>query len=94
MNTLFSTITSPLQAQDLDIDNPDIGKMVFMALYNLDRFREFVFGSTFLQRFDVDSVRVEKIKRDDLELLKLSIDWIKFGLFGQKLFQVKDRRQG
>ncbi|MCJ7593845.1 MAG: YkgJ family cysteine cluster protein [Desulfobacterales bacterium] len=94
MNTLFSTITSPLQAQDLDIDNPDIGKMVFMALYNLDRFRAFVFGSTFLQRFDVDSIRVEKIKRDDLELLKLGIDWLKFGLFGQKLFQVRDEGQG
>ncbi|MBU2497345.1 MAG: YkgJ family cysteine cluster protein [Proteobacteria bacterium] len=91
MNALFSTITSPLQAGDLDIDNPNIAKMVFMGLYNLDRFRDFVFGSTFLERFDVDSVRIEKIKRDDTELLKFAIDWIKFGLLGQKLFQVKEK---
>ena len=91
MNTLFSTVTSPLQALDLDIDNPNIAKMVFMALYNLDRFRDFVFGSTFLERFDVDSVKIERIKRDDTELLKIAIDWIKFGLFGQKLFSISKK---
>ena len=92
MNTLFSTITSPLQAGELDIDNPHIAKMVFMALYNLDRFRDFVFQSTFLQKFDVDSATIEKIKRDDTELYKFGINWIKFGLFGQKLFQVKGKK--
>lgn len=91
MNTLFSSITVPLQAQDLDIDNPDIHKMVFMALYNLDKFRDFVFKSTFLDRFELDPARIEKIKRDDMELLKFGIDWIKFGLFGQKLFSVRPK---
>ena len=43
MNDLFSHITSPLRAQDLDITNPQIYKMVFMALYNLDKFRNFIF---------------------------------------------------
>jgi Fe-S-cluster containining protein len=91
MNTLFSSITVPLQAQDLDIDNPDILKMVFMALYNLDKFRDFVFKSTFLDRFELDPARIEQIKRDDIELLKFGIDWIKFGLFGQKLFSVRPK---
>jgi Fe-S-cluster containining protein len=89
MNALFSQITVPLQAQELDIDNPDIGKMVFMASYNLDKFREFVFNSTFLDRLEVDSVRVDKIKRSDKELLIFGLDWIKFGIFGQILFRVK-----
>ena len=91
MNTLLSSLTAPLQAQDLDVDNPEIHKMVFMALYNLDKFRDFVFKSTFLDRFDVDPARIEKIKRDDVALLKFGIDWIKFGLFGQKLFKVKPK---
>ena len=89
MNTLFSQVTNPLRAQDFDIDNPKIYQMVFMALYNLDRFRDFVFGSTFLDRFEVEKVKIEKIKRSDLELLKFAFDWIKFGIFGQKTFQVK-----
>ena len=91
MNTLLTTITAPLKAQQLDIDNPDISKMVFMSLYNLDKFRDFVFKSTFLERFDVDPLLIEKIKRSDVELLKFAIDWIKFGIFGQKLFKVKGK---
>ena len=61
-----------------------------MAMYNLDKFRDFILKSTFLDRFDVDGIRLEKIKRNDVELLKFGIDWIKFGVFGQKLFKVKE----
>ena len=37
----------------------------------------------------VDDLTIEKIKRSDIELLKFAMDWIKFGIFGQKTFQVK-----
>ena len=90
MNALFSGITVPLQSQKMDIDNPQIKKMLFMALYNIDKFRDFVFSSTFLDRFEVEASRIEKIKRNDEELLKFAFDWIKFGLFGEKLFWVKE----
>jgi Fe-S-cluster containining protein len=93
MNTLFSEITSPLRAQETEIENPSIEKMIFMALYNLDRFREFVFQSTFLERFEIDASRIEKIKRSDEELLKFGMDWIKFGVFGQLLFKVKPQTE-
>ncbi len=89
MNALFTEVISPLKAEALDIDNPQVFKMTFMALYNLDKFRDFVFNSTFLKRFEVDSVTIEKIKRRDIELLKFAFDWVKFGIFGQKLFQIK-----
>jgi Fe-S-cluster containining protein len=90
MNGLLSQITTPLMSQELDIDNPKISQMTFMALYNLDKFRDFIFKSSFLDRFEVDQTRIEKIKRSDVELLKFAIDWIKFGLFGQLLFRVKE----
>lgn len=89
MNANFSQITTPLLSEDLDIDNAQINQMTFMALYNLDKFKEFVFKSTFLDRFHVDDVQLEKLKRNDTELLKFSFDWIKFGLFGQKTLHVK-----
>ena len=89
MNSLFSQVTAPLKAEEQDIDNPQIHKMVFMALYNLDKFKDFVFKSTFLDRFDVDPLVIEKIKRNDVELLKFAFDWRKFGIFGQKTFQVR-----
>lgn len=89
MNSQFAEVTNPMRAVQSDIENPDVGKMVFMALYNLDRFRAFVFESSFLNRFEVDEVTVEKIKRSDEELLKFGINWIKFGVFGQILFRVR-----
>ena len=89
MNRLFSEITMPLRIQELHIDNPDIVKMTFMALYNIDKFRDFVFNSTFLDRFDVDAIKITTLQRSDEELLKFGFDWIKFGIFGQKLFTVK-----
>ncbi len=93
MNDLFAQVTTPLQAMDLDIDNPKIYQMTFMALYNLDKFREFVFKSTFLEKFEVDQPTIEKIKRSDIELLKFSYDWLKFGILGQKTFTVKQEKE-
>ena len=90
MNHLFSQVTAPLQAQELDIDNPKIFQMTFMSLYNLDKFKDFVFNSTFMDRFELDDLTIEKLKRSDVELLKFAFDWLKFGIFGQKTFQVKE----
>jgi Fe-S-cluster containining protein len=90
MNQLFAQVTIPLRAQDLDIDNAKIYKMVFMALYNLDKFRDFIFKSSFLDRFAIDPVTIEKLKRSDVELLKFSYDWIKFGIFGQKTLSIRE----
>ncbi|HDZ89136.1 MAG TPA: YkgJ family cysteine cluster protein [Deltaproteobacteria bacterium] len=90
MNHLFAQVTTPLKAQDLDIDNPKIYQMTFMALYNIDKFRDFVFKSTFLDRFELDDLTIEKLKRNDVDLLKFAFDWIKFGIFGQKTLRVKE----
>lgn len=91
MNELLTGLTTSIQSWNLDINSPKISKMVFMTLYNLDKFKEFVFKSSFLDRLEVEPERIEKIKEDDLELLKFGYDWIKFGLFGEKLFWVKDQ---
>ena len=56
-------------------------KMTFMAAYNVDRFREFVFGSSFLKRYRVKSILRKKLQRDDEALLLLSFDWIKLALW-------------
>jgi hypothetical protein len=53
-------------------------KMAFMAAYNIDRFHDFVFKSSFLKRYHVKSKTLKKIKKDDVELLKFGFEWIKF----------------
>jgi hypothetical protein len=57
------------------------GKMAFMATYNIDRFREFVFNSSFLKRYKVKTSVIKKIKVDDAELLKFGFDWVKLFLW-------------
>ncbi|MCD6319465.1 MAG: YkgJ family cysteine cluster protein [Candidatus Desulfofervidaceae bacterium] len=64
-------------------------QMFFMTCYNLDAFRKFVFESSFLNRFDIRSKIVKKIKKDDLALLKFGFDWLKFALFRQPTLKVK-----
>ena len=65
--------------------------MIFMATYNLDAFRKFVFESSFLERFQLETGRVEAIKESDEELLRLGYDWLAFGLFGQMNFQIYEQ---
>lgn len=57
-------------------------KMAFMAAYNIDQFREFVFKSSFLKRYKVKADLQRKCRRSDAELLKLAFEWIAFYLWG------------
>ncbi|MFC2084045.1 YkgJ family cysteine cluster protein [Bacteroidota bacterium] len=70
---------------------PQKVEMFFLACYNLDRFREFIFGTTFLKRFDVSKTTIDKIKNDDEELLKFGFEWLRFSLFGEKTIKIKDK---
>ncbi len=65
--------------------------MYFMACYDIDRFRRFVFDTKFLQMFDVDEARVEAIRGDDAELLEFAMTWLRFALFKEKTLKVKAR---
>ncbi len=64
-------------------------EMFYTVCYNIDKFREFVFHSTFLQRFDVDEDVINEMRTSDEELLKFGIVWLKYCLFGEKTMRVK-----
>jgi len=64
-------------------DNPR-AKMVFMASYNLDKFRDFVFNSSFLKRYYLKPALRKKIKTDDTQLMKFGFEWIKLLTWGIK----------
>jgi hypothetical protein len=69
--------------------SPEKMHMLFTACYDLDRFREFVFETTLLERFDVDEDFVEDMRRDDEALLRFGFLWLRFSLFGEKTVRVK-----
>jgi hypothetical protein len=62
--------------------------MYYMALYDLDRFRRFVFETRFLSMFDLDEGRVETLRTDDEELLELAVEWLAFSLFQQRAMRM------
>lgn len=66
-------------------------KMTFMAAYNVDRFRDFVFGSSFLKRFKVKPELLSRIKKDDVQLMLVGFDWIKLFLWGIKSQKLKPK---
>lgn len=68
---------------------PEKAAMTYMAFYDLDRFRRFVFESRFLRMFDVDEARVEAFRVDDEELLDFAMDWLQFALFGEHTMKLR-----
>jgi len=78
---------------------PQQAEMFYMACYDLDRFRRFVFESSFLSLFEVDEARVEALRHDDEELLEFALQWLHFSLFQEKTMKIRRevaeaRRQG
>ncbi len=67
---------------------PEHRQMFFMACYNLDRFREFVFESSFLRKFNIEPAVVDAIRDDDEALLKFAYRWLRFALFHERTVQV------
>ena len=63
--------------------SPEKMHMFFTACYDQDAFREFVFDSTLLARFDVDEDFVEEMRYDDEALLRFAFLWLRFSLFGE-----------
>jgi len=56
-------------------------QLFFLASYNIDEFRAFVFESTFLKRYPADAPTIDKIKNDDVALLEFGLTWLKGLLF-------------
>jgi len=66
-------------------------KMAFMATYNLDRFREFVFESSFLKKYKVKTAVQKNIETDDVALMKFGFSWVKLLVWGMKTPHLRAR---
>ena len=66
-----------------------MAKMAFMATYNIDQFRDFLFKSTFLKRYKVKSKVLKQIRSDDVELMKFGFEWVKFYVWGIRSENIK-----
>jgi uncharacterized protein len=70
---------------------PEIkNKMFFMASTDTDYFRAFVFESSFLDTYDIPAERVEKVRTDDAELLKLAYEWLRSSMFAEETLKFRE----
>ncbi len=51
--------------------------MAFMACYNIDKFKQFVFESSFRKRFTIPAARLEAIRTSDEALMLFGFDWVR-----------------
>jgi uncharacterized protein len=89
MNDPWRGIMTSARSLGPEAHLPQKHQMFFMASYNLDKFRNFIFNSRFLERFQVDSDLKAQLERDDVILMRFGFDWLRFSLFGEKTITMK-----
>lgn len=65
-------------------------RMFFMACYDTESFRSFVGQTRFAQLFVVPALRLELAASNDLELLRLGFDWLRFAIFGDATMVLRE----
>jgi Fe-S-cluster containining protein len=68
--------------------------MLYMASYDIDRFKKFIFESNFFDLFDIDKEEVEKIKLDEIALMKFGFKYLKYILMLEETLKVNPVRKG
>jgi Fe-S-cluster containining protein len=70
--------------------DPDKMEMFYIVCYNLDKFRRFVFETSFLKSFEVEPELVESIRSNDVELMKFGFTWLRFALFSEPQMKIRE----
>jgi Fe-S-cluster containining protein len=64
--------------------------MLYMASYDIDKFRKFILESKFLDLLEMDKEEVEKIKTDEIALMKFGFRYLKYILMLEETLKVKE----
>lgn len=64
-------------------------EMFHTACYDLDKFRDFVFNSTFLSRFELEDSLLDELRSDDRALMQFAFRWLRFALFAEPTMKVR-----
>jgi Fe-S-cluster containining protein len=64
-------------------------KMAFMATYNIDDFKKFVFESSFLKRYKVKKEVLRKIRASEESLLLFGFEWVRLFVWGMKSKKIR-----
>jgi len=62
---------------------PKMSTMCFLALYQLDKFKDFIVEMNLFDKVEISQERKDSIMQNPAEVLNFSYDWIELVLFGQ-----------
>lgn len=65
-------------------------KIFYMASYDMDRFSRYIFGSKFLEVFQMDKTDIEKLKRNEIELMKFGFRYLRYILHIEKTLKIRN----
>lgn len=65
--------------------------MFYIASYDIDSFRDFVFESGFLKLFEIDDLTVKRIRDDEIELMRFGFRYLKYILMIEKTLRIKEK---
>ncbi len=68
--------------------------LFFLVSYNLDKFKAFIFESTFFDRYKTDEETVRRIKSDETALLSFGINWLTDVLFKENMIKTTEQPDG
>ncbi len=71
------------------VPSPQARQMFFMVSTDVDRFRKFVFESSFLQRYAIPEEALELVRTSDEALIRLGLDWLKNVLFNEPTIEIR-----
>ncbi len=63
----------------------------YLACYDTDRFRRFIFDSKFLDHFEVDDSSREKLRTDDIHLMLFGFKFLKYILMMEETLKAKGK---
>jgi Fe-S-cluster containining protein len=87
-NLWMEVITHPRLRQTASISTKQ-QQMFFLASYNIDKFREFVLQSRFLQLFDVPEEERVAVAQSDEALLRLAFKWLRFSMLNEPTVKMR-----
>jgi hypothetical protein len=67
-------------------------KIFFMTTTDLDKFRDFIFNSSFLETYEIDPETLAQIKTDDIALMKFSFKYLASALFGTNDLKIREEK--
>lgn len=91
LESLLREIPSRLRFTGLPTLDRHIAEMCYMACYDVDRFRKFIFESSFLNEYAVPDEVTARMRTDDVELMKYGLAWLLDGVDPGKTIAIRDQ---